>query len=538
MNTENQNTIKNDIPKDWWLGLKQNFTHDFTAGLLVFLLALPLSLGIAKAAEFPPAMGVLSAMIAGLLGSLLGGSHLTIKGPAAGLITITAGCVLEMGGGMEGWHLALGVMVVAGILQIVLGFMKAGALSYFFPHSAVHGMLAAIGIIIISKQIHVMLGIDPADLAGMEPDELLTEIPHSLSRMNMMLGTVGVGSLVLMFFWHRISFSFLRKIPAPMVILLLAIPCAIAFDFKSTQPDHALVQIGDFWGTVAFNPDFSAIGTVTFWKYVIMFLLIGSLESLLTVKAIDSIDPWKRESDFNKDLWGIGAANTMTACLGGFPSISEVARSSANVELGARTRWSNFFHGCFLLLAMLLFIPLIELIPNAALAAMLVFVGYRLTAPHLYFRIYKVGSEQLTIFLVTVLVTVETDLLIGIASGILIKFIFHIVNGAKLDNLFKPHYKLIYEDGIYRMTFFGAAIFSNLIGFKKVLKNLESGKEVVLDFQHADLVDHTFMEYLERFEEIYVNRGGAVNVTGFEQFQRFSNHPLSGRKTKRQVRVA
>jgi MFS superfamily sulfate permease-like transporter len=538
MNTENHDSKNEDIPKDGWLGLKQNFRHDITAGLLVFLLALPLSLGIAQASGFPPSMGVLSAMIAGMVGSMLGGSHLTIKGPAAGLITISAACVLEMGGGIVGWHAALGAMLVAGILQIILGYLKVGSLSDFFPHSAVHGMLAAIGIIIISKQIHVMLGIDPAELAGIAPDESLAEIPHSLANMNPMLATVGVVSLAVMFFWGKIKFPFLRKIPAPMIIMLLVIPASAILDFHSTQPYYATVHVENFWELLAFNPDFSAIGTVTFWQYVVMFLFVGSLESLLTVKAIDNLDPWKRESDYNKDLRAVGVANTLAASLGGVPSISEVARSTANIEMGARTRWANFFHGLFLLITMLLLIPVIELIPNAALAAMLVFVGYRLTAPHQYFKIYKIGSEQLTIFLITIIVTVETDLLIGIAAGILVKYIFTIVNGAELSNLFKPRYELSYDNGVYRVTFLGVATFSNLVLFKKIFKQFELGKEVVLDFQHADLVDHTFLEYLERFEDIYVNKGGSVVVTGFEQFNKMSNHPLATRRAARKVRNA
>lgn len=521
-----------EIPKDGLAGLKENFKYDAVAGFLVFLLALPLSLGIAKAGEFPPAMGVLTAMIGGMVVALFAGSHLTIKGPAAGLITIVAGCVLAFGGGEEGWRMALGVMVVASLLQILIGFLKAGSLSDFFPHSAVHGMLAAIGLIIISKQIHILLGIDPADLAGMKPLDLYAAIPHSISNANIAVAAIGIISLAIMFIAPKIGM--LKKIPAPMIVLLIAIPAAIVLDFKTTQDAHVLVEIGDFWGVIGFNPDFSGIGTGVFWKYVLMFLIIGSLESSLTVKAIDNLDPWKRQSNFNKDLIAVGAGNTLAAILGGSPAISEVARSSANVGFGARTRWANFFHGFFLFTAMLLMIPVIELIPNAALAAMLVFVGFRLTHPHEFFKTYKIGSEQLTIFVVTILVTIATDLLMGVASGILTKFVFHIVNGAKIGNLFKANFELNKDDaGKYLLTIKDAAIFSNLIGFKKAFHQIEKGKEVVIDFQQATLVDHTFMEFLEHFEMEHVRHGGIVDVRGFEYFDKFSDHPLSGRKVKK-----
>lgn len=522
------------VPKDGLPGMLENFRYDFMAGFFVFLLALPLSLGIAKAGDFPPAMGVLTAMVGGMLVAFFAGSQLTIKGPAAGLITIVAGCVAEVGGGPEGWKLALGVMVVAGALQVVIGFMRAGSLSDFFPLSAVHGMLAAIGLIIISKQAHILLGVDPATLAGMGPIALYAHIPHSIMNPNGPVAMVGLFSLVVLFGMPMIKSPWVKKIPAPMVVLLIAIPAAMILDFKGTQPGHILVHIGDFWKEITFNADFGMIGTGVFWKYVIMFLLVGSLESCLTVKAVDSLDPWRRQSNFNKDLIAVGAGNTLAAVVGGSPMISEVARSSANVGFGARTRWSNFFHGLCLFVSMLFLIPVIEMIPNAALAAMLIFVGYRLASPHEFFKTYKIGSEQLTIFLVTIAVTVYKDLLVGIAAGIVVKFIFHIVNGASLGNLFKARYQLKQNGGQYYLNVQDAAIFSNLIGFKKVLAQFEPGKEVVLDFSQATLVDHTFMEFLEHFEEQYTEKGGAVTITGFDRFEPFSAHPLAGRKVKKE----
>lgn len=534
MSSTTSSTAKLTIPKDGLPGMLENFRYDFMAGFFVFLLALPLSLGIAKAGDFPPAMGVLTAMIGGLAVAFFAGSHLTIKGPAAGLITIVAGCVAEVGGGPEGWKMALGVMVVAGVLQVVIGFMKAGSLSDFFPLSAVHGMLAAIGLIIISKQAHILLGIDPATLAGMGPVKLYAQIPNSIMNPNGPVAMIGLLSLVVLFGLPKIKSPLVKKIPAPMVVLLIAIPAAMILDFKGTQPGHILVTIGDFWAGIAFNADFSMIGTGVFWKYVIMFLLVGSLESCLTVKAIDSLDPWRRQSNFNKDLIAVGAGNTLAAVIGGSPMISEVARSSANVGFGARTRWANFFHGLCLFISMLLLIPVIEMIPNAALAAMLIYVGYRLASPHEFFKTYKIGSEQLTIFLVTIATTVATDLLVGIASGIAVKFVFHIVNGASVGNIFKARYQLKETDTQYYMDVQDAAIFSNLIGFKKVLSRFKPGKEVFLDFSRATLVDHTFMEFLEHFEEQYVEAGGSVTVKGFERFEPFSSHPLAGRKVKKQ----
>lgn len=519
-----------EIPKDGFEGLKQNWRTDALSGFMVFLLALPLSLGIAKASEFPPAMGVLTAMIGGLFVSFFAGSRLTIKGPAAGLITICAGAVTEMGGGAEGWKLALGVIVVASIIQIGFGYLKFGSLSDFFPHSAVHGMLAAIGLIIFSKQIHVLLGIDPSLLKGKEPLELFEMIPSSIMNEDLRVTLVGIISLVIIFGLPLLKGKYIKRVPAPLVVLLVTIPLAWIMDFKHTEPAFDMVKIGDFWGAVGFNADFSAIGSFVFWKYVIMFLFVNSLESLLTVKAIDSLDPWKRTSNPNKDLMAVGAGNALSGLLGGLPMISEVARSSANITFGARTRWSNFFHGFFLLVAMLLFIPVIEMIPNTALAALLIAVAYRLASPNEFFKTYKVGAEQLVIFIFTIVVTVSTDLLVGVAAGILVKFLFHILNGVSLKNLFKANFETAQRGEDFLVKIKGSAIFSNLIGFKKGFSQIKPGSKVVMDFSEAHLLDHTFMEYIHHLEEEQTHSGGSVTSVGFDHFKPFSKHPLAARK--------
>lgn len=519
-----------NIPKDGLDGLKENWKTDALSGFLVFLLALPLSLGIAKASEFPPAMGVLTAMIGGLFVSFFAGSRLTIKGPAAGLITVCAGAVIEMGGGATGWHLALGAMVVAGLIQIIFGLLKFGSLSDFFPHSAVHGMLAAIGLIIFSKQIHILLGIDPATLAGKEPLELFSMIPDSLMHEDPRVTLVGIISLAIIFGLPLLKGKIFKKIPAPMVVLLVTIPMALIMDFKHTEPAFDMVKIGDFWSNIGINVSFGMIGSFVFWKYVLMFLFINSLESLLTVKAVDSLDPWKRVSNPNKDLIAVGAGNAVSATLGGLVMISEVARSSANVNFGGRTRWANFFHGFFLLVAMLLFIPVIEMIPNTALAALLIAVGYRLASPNEFFKTYKIGSEQLVIFVVTIIVTISTDLLIGVGAGIGAKLIFHVLNGVPIKNLFKANYQINNNGDTFMLKIKGSALFSNLLGFKKAFAPVKPGTKVVLDVTEAHLLDHSFMEYMHHLEEEQVHSGGSVVAVGFDRFKPFSNHPMAARK--------
>jgi MFS superfamily sulfate permease-like transporter len=415
------------------------------------------------------------------------------------------------------------------VLQMAMGYFKLGALSDFFPHSAVHGMLAAIGLIIISKQIPVLLGDDPALYKGEGPIDLFVHIPRFIANAHWHIAIVGFTALAVMISIPKLRLSLLKQIPTPMFVLILTVPLAMFWHFNTTEPAWALVQIGDFWGNLGLNVDFSAIGTFTFWKYVFMFLFVSSLESLLTVKAIDQMDPLKRESDYNGDLKGQGAGNLISGLLGGIPMISEVVRSSANVNFGARSKWSNFFHGAFLLTAMLVLIPLIEMIPNAALAAMLIYAGFRLAAPKEFVHTYHIGKEQLIIFNVTIFVTLFEDLLLGVAAGILVKIFFHWYNGASLSSLFKADFAVTEENGKKRISVKGAAVFSNLLLFKKAFKTLDKSDVVVFDVTGVHLIDHSFLSYLNHFQREHQARGGVFEIEGLDHLYPLSDHPLATR---------
>lgn len=498
---------------------------------MVFLLALPLSLGIAKASGFPAAMGVLTAIVGGFLSIFFSVSELTVKGPAAGLITICSAAILEFGGGDQGWRVAAAAIMAAAIVQILLAGFKLGDLSDFFPHSAVHGMLAAIGIIIIAKQIPVLLGDDPAIYKGEGPIEMLMDIPKFVTHAHWHIAVVGLIGLAVMFGLPKLGVKALKKIPAPMAVLSLTIPLSIYWHFRETEPNYSLVTIGDFWGSLGLNFDFSQIRQPTFWKYVFMFVFIGSLESLLTVKAIDSLDPYRRTSNYNNDLSAVGAGNLIAAMLGGIPMISEVVRSSANVGFGGKTKWSNFFHGLFLLMAMIFLIPAIELIPNAALAAMLIYAGYRLAAPREFIHTFHIGTEQLAIFLTTIVVTLAEDLLLGVAAGILVKFFFHIYHGAPWRSLFKAKYAKIENENAVIVKIAESAIFSNLIGFKKVLMALApSDKKIVIDFSDTHLIDHSFMTFITHYQKEYNAGNGRLEITGLQNHKPLSKHELASKK--------
>lgn len=529
------------LPKDGIEGLRAHGKSDAISGFLIFLIALPLCLAISKASGFPPIAGIYTAVIGGLFVSLFMGSKVTIKGPAAGLIAIAVGAVEELGKGdnMKGYQLTLAVLVVAAVLQILFGLFRAGRLGDLFPASAVHGMLAAIGLIIIAKQFPVLLG---TTAVGKGPLELFAEIPFLMMTMNPEVAFIGVVSLIILFVLPRVKNRMVRLIPPPLVVLLVAIPLARVYDFAHEHdytlghinyhiiPGNLLIQLPEtFFGGIQF-PDFSEVFSITSIKYIIMFALVGSLESILSAKAIDILDPYKRKSDLNRDTLAVGAGNLLAGFIGGLPMISEIVRSSANINNGGKTRWANFFHGLFLLLFVALATDLIEMIPNAALAAMLIYTGFRLASPREFHKTWKIGWDQLTIFSVTIIVTLATDLLIGIFAGVLMQFLLHLLAGARPDSLFRSNFQVEESGGNYTVRIRDAAVFSNYLSFKKCFDGIRPGRKVIFDFSEAHIIDHTLLEHLHHFEADYHLTGGHVIMQGMGKHKANSDHPLATRR--------
>lgn len=543
--------ILNKKPADWLQGLKENWETDALSGFIVSLVALPLCLGIAMASGVPPMAGIITGIIGGLLVSLLSGSYLTINGPAAGLAII----VLMSVEGFEklaptglspeernlfAYQCTLAVGVGCGVIQLGFALIKAGVLSNFFPSSVVHGMMAAIGIMIFAKQFHTAVGVKPQ---GKEILEVIMEIPRSIQNMNPEIFIIAIISLVILIGLPFFKNKYIKMIPAPLLVILIAIPLGHYFDLEH---EHKYTF---FNSTYALNPKFlvslpeRVLDAIVFPRFdylftsfgiqmMITYSLVASLESLLTASAIDKIDPYKRHSNFNKELFAKGLGNILSSSIGGLPMIAEVVRSSANVNNGAKTRWSNFFHGLFLLIFVVILGTVIHQIPLAALAAMLMVTGYRLASPKEFLHMFHIGKEQLIIFVSTIIFTLATDLLIGIAVGILVKLIIHIINGVPLKNLFKPFLTITVdeEENNYTIDVQHSAIFSNYIGFKNQLDKLPRGKNITMDFTGAKLIDHTVMDKIETFAANYRLQGGSFNIIGLDGFKSFSKHALSARK--------
>jgi len=534
-----------NVPKDGLAGFTENIRADLLSGFMVFLIALPLCIGISMASGFGPIAGLMTAIIGGVVVSFFSGSPMTIKGPAAGLVPIAYGCIEtfrnDPATASTAYQCALAVIVVAGVLQILFGLVRAGALSDFFPTAPMHGMLAAIGILIVSKEIHTTLGVLPT---ATTPVGRIAEIPHSFLNLNPDVALIGGISMLILIVMPRIRSQLTRKIPAPLIVLAVAIPLGMYFELEAPHyyklfgaeyhlgPEYLIDELPAHIGDTITFPDFGHLLSAASIQYIILFALIGSIESLASAKAIDTLDPYRRRSNFNKDLLAIGIGNTATGLIGGLPMISEIVRSSTNVANGGKTRWANFWHG-LLILAVLALVPgLLHYIPRAALGAMLVFTGARLAAPKEFMHMLHIGKDQLLVFLITIVVTVGEDLLWGIIAGIIAKLCLHIIRGAPLAALFKP--SIVIEDidpGTVRLIVQRAALFSNYIGLKRVIGAVDPTRNIVIDFSRAHLVDHSTMQYMHETVAEFAHVGRTFTIAGLEQHRADSDHPFATRRS-------
>jgi MFS superfamily sulfate permease-like transporter len=502
-------------PKDWLPGLIENGKTDAVSGFIIFLIALPLCLGIALASGAPPIAGIISGIVAGTVANLLSGSYVTINGPAAGMIVIVAGAVTELG-----FAGALAVGVVAGAIQIVLGLVRSGKLTGFFPLSVIHGMLAGIGLIIMAGQIHVVVGNENPREHGIG---ILTSIPESVLDPVPATALVGLAAVVVMVAWPMLG-NIAKVVPAPLVAVVVGTGIALV---SGAGPRLDLGEGGLLAGFAA--PDFSGILSGPAIKWIVLYVFVASLESLLTAEAVDKLDPWQRRSNMNKELIGKGAGNLLSSAIGGLPMIAEVVRSKANILNGARTRWSNFFHGVFLAVFVLAAPGLLELIPLAALAGILLVIGFKLAHPNDFRHALHVGKVDFALMVITAFTVLLTDLLIGVATGIILGLVWAVVRGTSLGNLFKPTITLTEQGDQITIELRKALGFHNFIPLRSKLDTLPPGKTVTLDFTGVHYIDPTVMERLHDFEVSYALDGGTVVRVGDERLTADSDHEFATR---------
>ena len=517
------------------------------SGFVVSLIALPLGLGLALASEAPPIAGIIAAIAGGIVVSIMGGSHLTITGPGNGLVIVILSAIIGLGDGdlYQGYLFTLAAIIISGILLFLFGLFRLGGLSEFFPSSALQGMLAAIGVGILAKQFHVMLGF--TEIKGNTLEQLAL-IPESIKNILLnplfellLASAIGVVSLVFLFLYSRIRNPLFHLIPAPMWVVIGSITVIYYFDIIQnnsqvlspalmiTLPDNL---IGSFP-----NPNFGKVLTSEFIGHTMSITLVAVIESLLSIKAVDKLDPLKRRSNINKDLRALGIATGVSGFFGGLNVVTVIARSSVNVNNGANNRSANFFHAAFLLVFILLFSRQIQLIPLPALAAILVYTGYKLAAPENLLKIYKVGKEQAIIFITTLVATLITSLTTGILIGIIATLIVHIfLNKSSFlftQNWLKPNVLMYLEEGSgnYYVSVKSFCSFLNFFKLKAKLDEIPPTEHAIIDFSLCEFVDHTVMEGMNDYSQGFSRNGGVFEIIGLDVHEAGTEHPFAIRKS-------
>jgi MFS superfamily sulfate permease-like transporter len=527
------------VPKKGLQGLIENWQSDLIAAVSVALIALPLSLGIALAAGAPAMSGIFSAVVGGLVTTLYRGGHISVNGPAKGVIgVILLGIALMDDGSGQAFNYVLAAVVVSGALQILLGVLKLGRLADIFHTSVIHGILAAIGIIIFAKQIHVAMGThsDSPSIVQNLIDALVL-----LPQANPFVLVIAISGLLLLLFHSKTSSRFFHLLPAPMWVIALSIPFVYAFNFFENQtlsflgmayeigPD-LLLDIPDTIKDSIMHPNFSKIDTPEFWTTVFSMLIITSIESLAIAKAVDKIDPYKRKTDLNKDLTGIGLSTVVAGMIGGLPIIAVIIRSTVNIHNGAKTKWSNMYQGLLLLLFIVVLSPIMRQVPLCAFAILLVYTGFKLASPAVFKQAYSQGTEQLIFFVGTMILTLYTNLLIGLLGGLLLALVTHMLL-AKLPvaEFFRMVYKsrtklLKRSDGTFDLKIRGIANFLGILKVDRLVAQIPSGADVNIDLSETRLVGITYMDFLVEYLKAQRAAGGQVFITGLDSHVSFSTH--------------
>ena len=509
------NTLKNDNVKCLW--------DDVLAGVVVFLVALPLCIGIALASNAPPLAGVVAGIVAGLIVGPLSGAQVTISGPAAGLTAVVAAEISAIGS-FEGLLVAV---ALAGVIQIALGILRGGFIKSFVPASVVRGLLSAIGVILILKQIPHLFGHDTdpeGEMSFFQPDRQNTfsELFEILGDLHPGSIVVGFASLAIIYLWGRIAFLKKTTVPAPLVVVLFGVVCGLCFDniggnwiIGTTHKGNVPVPetIRGFFGLLH-NPDFSQIMNPAVSSAAFAIALVGSLQALLTLEAVDRLDREKRSTSANRELVAQGIGNIASGMAGGLPMTCEIVRSSVNIDAGARTKKSAILHGALLAISVVLLPRVINLIPLSALAAILIATGLKLASPQVVAELWRAGKYQFVPWFITLLAIVLTDPLIGILIGLAVSTIFIL-----WSNLRRPM-RLVVErhlgGDVTRIELASQVSFLNRAALRKTFDTIDSGKHLLVDAHDTVYIDPDILSLIKEYRDVIgPARGVRVSTRGF-----------------------
>ncbi|MBX2962664.1 MAG: SulP family inorganic anion transporter [Cyclobacteriaceae bacterium] len=500
-------------------GLFSSLRYDFPASLVVFFVALPLCLGIALASGAPLFSGLIAGIVGGIIVASISNSQLGVSGPAAGLTIIVLTAIQQLGS----FEVFLVSVVLAGVIQIALGFARAGIIGYYFPTSVIKGMLTAIGIIIILKQIPHALGYDAdyeGDLSFSQADghNTFTELFYMVDAVTPSAILISAIALVIILFWDMYlikQHQIFKLIPGPLVAVVTGV---VYQSFTSSflpawalSADHLVSvpvadSISSFIGQFTF-PDFSAIVNQDVWVVAFTLAVVASIETLLSVEATDKLDPYKRTTNTNLELIAQGSGNIFSGLIGGIPITQVILRSSANIQSGGKTKMSAILHGMLLLLCVIAIPGILNKVPLSVLAAVLLVVGYKLAKPSVFKQMARLGWSQSLPFITTVVGVVFTDLLKGIGIGMVVAVVIILRNSYKNSHFI---HKGMSEDGenLIKMTLAEEVVFLNKGSIKKELSRVTEGTKVIIDMSKSVHVDYDVLEIIEDF----INQAKARNI--------------------------
>ncbi len=498
------------------------------AGLSVFLVALPLCLGISLASGAPLYAGLLAGIIGGIIIPLISKSALSVSGPAAGLSTVVAASIASYGD----YRIFLLTVIIAGLFQVVLGVLKLGSIANYFPSAVIKGMLAAIGIILISKQIPLAIGYDQPDFwtSGfptlLSADHFLGNFSNfnlHITRGALLITAV---SLLVLIALQQPFAARLKIIPAPLLVVIMAVITNIIFSYASsgyTLKKTQLVNIPDNIFKDIALPDLSLLFSSTrLWTDGVIIGLLATLETLLCIEAVDKLDPHNRITPVNRELIAQGVGNIACGMLGAIPVTSVVVRGAANANAGARSRMAAFTHGVFLLMAVMLVPFLLSMIPYAALAAILLVTGYNLTRPSLYKEMYRLGWKQFMPFILTIVVILSTDLLMGVSIGLLLSVYFIIQNN------FKAEYRItktrMHETEVQQIKLNTNVTFLNKVKFRKALDQVPEYSILEIDGSESNFIDYDILEIISEFKSKAHDRHIEVHLKGIQAVDVLASH--------------
>jgi carbonic anhydrase len=503
---------------------------DVAAGLVVFLVALPLCLGIALASGAPLPAGLLAGIVGGIVVGLISGSHTSVSGPAAGLTAIVVAQIAAFGGGAPGFRIFLLAVFFAGLIQIAMGIARAGIIAAFFPTSVIKGLLAAIGVLLILKQIPHLLGHDAdpeGDFDFMQTDEETTASTFvtMFGDLHMAAAAIGLLSIALLVLWDRLQVLKKSVIPAPLIVVVVGVGLNLLlkqlFGEDWAIDSERLVQVpvtetfADLGKFLAF-PDFAQLGNAKVYTAALVIALVASLETLLNLEAVDKLDPQQRVSPASRELVAQGAGNIILGLIGGLPVTSVVVRGSVNVNAGAQSKLSAIFHGVLLLTCVLFLAEWLNKIPLSCLAAILLVTGIKLASPKLVKQMWDEGVYQFAPFAITVIAIVLTDLLVGILIGMAVSLSFILKS-----NLRRPIRRWVEKHlggDVLHITLANQVSFLNRAALVKVLGEVPRGGHILLDAQNTDYIDPDVLDLIRDFkEQTAPARGIEVSFLGFRR---------------------